>query len=311
MRISARSHGPTSRALGALLAFCAATALAACASTSDKSDADKANLIQMQPDDPIGKFLADLDKTVVQWSNLTLTASTAAEQREARVLESVLVERTSKRRDDLIKELEGGPPINRIRAAAALGFTRAVEAQSPLLAALEDTNPDVVHNALLGLAVLGRGDTPLEPICKLLERSPDSQTRAQAAWAMRAIVGAGGTGDTVLTTARRALVDTEPFVRTECALTLGILADKDSVPALGDALYDTAQLASRAAGEALVLIAKKEPSQKGPVGRKLVEALNKGDSRLARRAKEALVQVSDVNYGDDVKLWTEWAKRLP
>jgi HEAT repeat protein len=180
-----------------------------------------------------------------------------------------------------------------------------------LLAALSDSNPDVVHNALLGLAVLGRGDTPLDEICSLLERSPDAQTRSQAAWAMRSIVGAGGTSDKVVGIARRALVDTEPFVRVQCALTLGLLADKDSIPALGDALYDTVQLVSRAAGESLVLIAKKDISQKGVIGRKFVEALTKGDARLQKRAKEELVQISDVNYGDDIKLWTEWAKRLP
>jgi len=291
---------------------CAALALcAACASTPTEDKTDTPNPIQEQEQDPIGKFLADFDKSVTQWSSLTLTASTSTEYREARVLESVLVDRTTRRRDELIKELESGPPINRIRAAAALGFTRSVEAQSPLLAALSDSNPDVVHNALLGLAVLGRGDTPLDEICNLLERSVDAQTRSQAAWAMRSIVGAGGSGDRVVGVARRALVDTEPFVRVQCALTLGLLGDKESVPALGDVLYDQGQLVSRAAGEALVLIAKKDVSQKGPVGRKLVEALTKGDGRLQKRAKEDLVQISDVNYGDDLKLWTEWAKRLP
>ena len=298
-----------SRSLG--LPCLAALAFVAGCATTAAPKGEKVNAIEVAGDEPIGKFLADTDKAIVHWSNLSLTASSSAEHREARVLESVLVDRTTRRRDELIKEVESGPPINRIRAAAALGFTRSVEAQSPLLAALGDSNPDVVHNALMGLAILGRGDTPLEAIAKLLERNPDAQTRSQAAWAMRSIVQAGGSGQEVVMTARRALVDSEPFVRVQSALTLGISNDKDSVPALGDLLYDKVTLVSRAAGEALTLIAKKDPGQKGPVGRRLVEALTRGDAKLQKRSKEALVQISDVNYGDDLKLWTEWAKRLP
>ena len=103
-----------------------------------------------------------------------------------------------------MRELESGPPINRIRAAAALGFTHAVEAQSPLLNALSDPLADVQHNALLGLAILARADTPLEPICRLCEFSPDAETRGQAAFALRSIVNAGGAADCAATTARRS-----------------------------------------------------------------------------------------------------------
>ena len=297
---------------GRLALTLAAVGLAACSSNSPRTDDGPIpKLLEKPQPDSIGKVLADMDASISRWATLTMTASSSAEQREARMLEALLVDTASQRLAELVHELQIGPPINRMRAAAALGFSRSAEAQGPLLAALSDHSPDVTHNALLGLAVLGRGDTPLEPICEQFERSVDAQTRAQAAWAMRAIVGAGGSSPMVTATARRGLVDTEPLVRAQCALTLGLLADNDSVRAIGDLVFDDVALVSQGAIEALVRIAQKDPSQKGPVGRRLVEALDKGNSQLQRRAKEGLVQIADVNYGSDVQAWLEWANRLP
>ena len=268
---------------------CAALVLCcACASTPEEKTGDTPNPIQVQDPEPIGKFLADFDKSVAQWSSLTLTASTSTEYREARVLESVLVESTTRRGDELIKELESGPPINRIRAAAALGFTRSVEAQSPLLAALSDSNPDVVHNALLGLAVLGRGDTPLDGSAICSSAAP-THRRAARPRAMRSIVGAGGTSDKVVGIARRALVDTEPFVRVQCALTSACSPTRTRFPRSATRSTTRCSWSARR-GESLVLIAKKISARRA-IGRKFVEALTKGDARLQKRAKEELVQI--------------------
>ncbi len=297
------------------LTLALALTLLACACSTTEStglrDEDLPKPIVTQAEDSLGKFLADVDGVVARWSVLSMTAKSAAEQREARMLEQLLIERTSKRRDELVHELESGPPINRIRAAAALGFTHSVEAQSPLLNALHDSSADVVHNALLGLAILARADTPLEEICRLAEDSPDPQTRSQAAYAMRTIVGAGAEPQSAVPTARRGLISQEPLVRAECALTLGLAGDAPSVPALGDLLADSVPFVTQAAVKALVLLAKKEPSQKGAVGRALLACHANSKGALAERTMEGLVQISDVNYGTDVKLWTEWAQRLP
>lgn len=296
----------------AALALSLALASSSCQSTGAKSkEASAANPIATAPDEPLGKLLADLDSAIGRWNALTLTATTAAEQREARMLESVIADQASKRRQDLIEALESGPPINRIRAAGALGFSKAIEAQSPLLAALHDPHPDVVHNALTSLAILGRGDTPLDDVCRILEEHPDAQTRAQAAYAIRSVVSAGGDGGCARSTSRRGLIDSEPFVRSQCALTLGILKDVESVPALSDLLYDPIPLVGEAAAEALVGIAKSEGAEKGRIARTFVLAYDKGDARQRRRAKHAMVRISDVNYGDDATLWAEWAGKLP
>ncbi len=310
---------PTTPKLRLVAPALLATLLAAgCASTSSKTvpagtpEKDPVRP-ELREEAPIGMFLAEADSAIQAWCNLALTASTPARKNQMRTLEQVLNDRMSRRCDELVQELSSGPPINRIRAAAALGFSGKVEAQSPLLAALSDPQPDVAHNALLGLAVLARADTPLDEICRRAEFDIDPQTRAQAAFALRAIVNAGGTGECARGTARRGLADTEPFVRSQCALVLGLLADGESVPALTGMLREEHAHVQSAAAEGMLLMVERDATQKGPVGRALVAAWLEARSKdpLKRIAMDTLVQISDVNYGEDVMLWSEWAKRLP
>jgi HEAT repeat protein len=319
-RVTAPNHRHAPRTLAStwrsacaalLAALLVGAALAGCSSTAGKDAKPERTAIRMQPDDPIGKLLADLDQAIARWSALTLAARSQKELREHRMLQQLVEERAQKRLDELIHEVESGPPINRMRAAAALGFSRSVEAQSPLLNALHDPSPDVVHNALLGLAVLARADTPLADICRLAEDARDEQTRAQAAYAIRAIVQAGGSGDCVAPVARRGLIDGEPFVRAQSALTLGLVEDGGSVEALIDLLDDPVPLVGTAAAESLVLVAKAKPEHKGTIGRALVRVYTADEGPISRRALDSLVQIADANYGDDVQLWLEWSERLP
>lgn len=295
----------------ALALLAPALALLGCASSGEKGDRVERTAIQMQPDDPIGKLLVDLDQAIARWSALTLVARSSKELREHRMLQQLVEDRAQKRLPELIHEVESGPPINRMRAAAALGFSHAIEAQSPLLNALHDPSPDVVHNALLGLAVLGRADTPLADICELAEDAQDEQTRAQAAFAIRSIVQAGGGGDCAAPAARRGLIDGEPFVRSQSALTLGLLGDGSSIEALIDLLEDPVHLVGASAAESMVLIAKEKPEHKGTIGRALVRVFSADKKPMRDTALDALVQIADANYGEDVKLWLEWAERLP
>lgn len=308
-------HSPphTPRAAAAPFALALLATLAcACASTGGKqSNGDRPAPIQTGPEEPLGKLLADMDSAIQRWNALTLTASTATQHREARMLEAVIVEHASKRRQELITALESGPPINRIRAAGALGFSRSVEAQSPLLAALHDSHPDVVHNALMSLSILGRADTPVDEICALMSDHLDPQTRGQAAYALRSILAAGAQSETAVGASRRGLNDSEPFVRSQCALSLGILSDAPSTAVLLDRLYDPIPLVADAASEALIAIAHSKPASKGAVARGFVEACSRGEGPNKRRAQQALVRLSEVNFGDDLKPWNEWAQRLP
>ena len=299
-------------ALGCLL-------LAACASSSSKGGAAKGQ-IEVEDIDParikvvdesIGKYLADFDLAMQAWTKLVTTASSETERRRARELENVLMSRANLRFDDLIEQLETGPPHNRIRAASAVGFSGRDEALGPLLAALSDSYGDVVNNALLGLALLGSPDTPLEPICELLTDSSEANTRSNAGFAMRTVISAGGDGEIARRPARLALSDPEPFVRVQSALVLGLLADSDSIPALADQVYDELPLVANAAIEALYMISEADPAHRGPVARALIPARTGADPRVQEKVRRTLVRIAGLDYGKDVDDWLEWANGLP
>lgn len=289
--------------------------LAACNSTDKPSggieieDVDPVPIVEEEV--PIGMFLAQTDRTMRAWTNLTHTANTAEERRQARQLELVLRHGTALRADELIQQLEVGPPNNRVRAASALGFSDSTDALSPLLAALSDRSPDVVHNALLGLALLALPETPLERICKLMEASTDAHTRSNAAYAVRNILEAGGESKAVEGSARLALVDPEALVRVQAALILGLIADGDSVKPLADAMYDDVALVGKAAVEGLAMIAEESGPSRGNVARALVIGLEKADSKTKVHVRRALIEIAGQDYGREPEDWLEWAHRLP
>jgi len=311
-----RSAAP--RALAALLVSSAPVLVLSCASPSRAAQPGSIEVAELEPlrvrelpPEPIGKFLADLDLALRRWNDLMLTAKNADERRQARLLQGTLERNTRQRMDELIEQLESGPPQNRVRAAPALGFTRAVEAQSPLLAALADPSPDVVHNALLGLALLERADTPLDPICEILSTSHDPETRSNAAYALRSIVAAGGSGECALSSARLALVDPEPFVRVQAALVLGMQRDAGSIEPLADLLYDPVLLVSQGAIEALAMLGRDVPAERGRVARSLAAALAQFPSERKPSVRRALIQLAEIDYGEDEEEWMRWAQRLP
>jgi len=261
---------------------------------------------------PIGKFMADLDAAIRAWSNLIMSAQTEEDRRKASLLEQSLSASTHKRRTELIEQLESGPLSNRVIAGGALGFTHDLEAQSPLIAALDDPHPEVVSNVLLGLMVLGRADTPLSRICVLLSSSTDAGIRRNAAQCAASLVQAGARDDCILPASRLGLVDKdEPTVRAYSALILATLEDRSSLPALCDRLYDPVPLVRAAAARAVSYIGKQSPQDKGTAARALVGAMEKSDGAQHAQLMKALVDLSSINYGPDMKEWVEWAARLP
>jgi HEAT repeat protein len=293
-----------------------AAALSACNSseTAKKPDGavaiDDLDVVSIQTEElAIGEFLAKIDLAMRAWTRLAQTAASPEERRQARELERFLRHQTAQRRAELVVQLETGPPYNRVRAASALGFTDA-SALSPLLAALSDPEPDVVHNALLGLALLADPTTPLEPIATLLQEGSDPHTRANAAYALRSVIEAGASSAPALDAARSGLVDSEPLVRVQAALILGLAADGESIAVLNDLLYDPTPLVSRAAIEALVLIAEGDPSSRGPVARALVAAVEHAPSMTRPPAKAALLEVAGKDHGEHDE-WLRWAQGLP
>ena len=283
----------------------------ACATPPEEPEGEPYTPPAIQEPDSIGYYLTQLDNQLQEWSELKLEGRTEQDWRTLRALEQVLNQTTLKRKDDLLAELDSPSPSNRSIAAIALGFTRDEEVASPLLNALADPNDLVSHNALLGLGVLASPTTPLARICFILANDPDPYTRSNAAFAMGAIVEAGGRDECTVETCRDALIDENPGVRAQAATILGLLFDHESIQPLGDLLYDDIPLVARASAAALSSIGRRKVEEKGKVARLLMDAASRRAPKYSDLILGEVRRLSDKNYGDDLELWTEWAHRLP
>jgi len=288
--------------------------LGACSTTPE--DEGPIEVRQFGPDTrteaSIGKYLADLSNAMTAWMNITLDASNERERSTKWGLETNLRESVRLRQGEILAELEAGPPQNRVIAAAALGFSEDPAVLSPLLAALDDRDPKVVSNALLGLTLLASPETPLPRIGELLRHGEDSKLRWSAANCSRTLIQAGADGSVILDDLRAGLTDLEePVVRSQCALSLALLEDLDSIEALGGAVYDAVPLVSRAAAQGLVHLGRTVDTCKGEVARILVGALLDGDRELRVRVHRSLRELSGHDYGLDEEEWVKWSERLP
>lgn len=291
----------------------------ACASTSSKESAPDtapqrpigAIVEATNSPEAIGTLLVNLDASIRAWTTLTMTARTEEERRKASLLEQNLMYVTHKRVAELIEQLEAGPLNNQIVAASALGFTRDPQAQSPLIAALESPHAEVVSNALLGIALLGRTDTPLERVCALLRTSPEPWVRSNAAQCLASLTQAGARSDCVLAAARAGLADEEPVVRAQCALVLANLLDGESIPSLEALLQDRVILVGAASVRAIAHIGSESPHHKGTAARALSDAYARSQEALRPHLLRAMVELAGLSYGEGPKEWSEWSHRLP
>jgi len=290
--------------------------LAACVSSSaeDEPSADETRPFVPLPDEgpePIGYFLVRFDRSLAAWSEGKLAASNARETSALEALERDMRQRATKRKDDLLIELESGALANRRIAAAALGFSDDPTVLGPMLTALSDPDPELVQKSLLGLGILADRDTPLSGILRQLDDSPDPWTRNNAAFALLEIARAGRRDPALAEAAARALTDPEAGVRAQCATILGVVSDESAVALLAPLLHDDANLAALAAAISLSSLGKAHPRQKGAVARHLVAALD--DVRADRRSQllGALRWLAETDHGEDIRPWREWAARLP
>jgi hypothetical protein len=260
---------------------------------------------------PIGKLLAELDSQMRAWNNLSLSAQTAEDRTKMRMLDMNLSAQTHKRRVEITEQLESGPLNNRVIAASALGFTREREALSPLLSALDDSSDEVVGNALLGLMILDQKDTPLDPICRLMQSSRDDGVRRNAAQCLAALVNEGGRGDCVLPAARLGLADSEPTVRSQCCMLLATLVDQESVQALCDRLYDETPLVVAAAARAISYLGTQSLTDKGACARALAKKFGETRGPIHTQLHKSLVELSGTDHGKEPDEWVKWATRLP
>ncbi len=285
--------------------------LAACGATPADPASEPYTFSKGPSPDSIGYFLTEFDNSLRYWNNASLTARSEKDFRVLRGLERELTYRSGQRREELVLELESGPPQNRAIAAVALGFTGEELVLSPLLAALSDEDETVLQNALMGIGLLASPDTPVAPVAYQLRTHSDPRTRNNAAYALHRLAGTGVRNEELLSAARAALADEEPGVRAQAASLLGLLVDTLSAQALGDLLYDEKPLVSAAAASALAHLGKQAPETKGECARLLVAAFERGDGPLRRRVRSELVSLNQDDLGDEVDRWREWAYRLP
>jgi hypothetical protein len=290
--------------------------LSACAASgsSDEDAPGETRPFVPLPDEgpePIGYFLKRFDRSLSSWSEGKLAAANAREKNTLAALESDMRQRATKRKDELLRELESGAPANRRIAAAALGFSGDPAVLGPMLTALSDPDTELVQKSLLGIGILADKDTPLAEILRQLERAPEAWTRNNAAFALLEIARAGRRSDDLREGAARALTDEEAGVRAQCATILGVVADESSVALLAPLLHDDANLVALAAAISLSSLGRAHVRQKGSVARHLVTALD--EVRADRRAQllGALRWMSENDFGEDTRPWREWAAKLP
>ena len=290
-----------------------------CASTASDKEIDPAEDETFRPlgpasriNDSMGKYLADLSSSIKAWNEKTLTAATTQERTKQSLLEINISERVHLRHAEILGELENGPERNRIIAAAALGFSGDSSDLSPLLAALDDRNPLVVSNALLGLGTLASPETPLHRVGELMRYSLHPKTRWSAADCALSLIASGANSDGILEPARAGLTDAEePMVRAQSALILCLIADTDSIEALGNLLFDEVPIVSVSAAKSLAYIGTENPQFAAPAARALYRGMVEGERNLQLRVHPSMVKLSQKDYGLQLDEWAKWISKLP
>lgn len=295
-----------------LTASCAAPPAAQPGELINPFDIDPAVLNQGAPEDvPLGKFLADMSASIQAWSHKTLSATSRADFRKQNLLEHHITQEARKRKEDLLYSLEAGPQHNRVIAAAALGFTRDPRVLSPLLDALEDADPRLVGNALLGLTILEDPNTPTERIASILQYDKNPELRWGAAYCARTLVERGVRDEGLMEAGRAALLDSEPVVRAQCCLLLAVLGDADSFDAMAALIRDSVPLVSAAAVRGIAVLGEKVPERRGDCARALSIEIGSDDHERRSRARKSLVRLAGRDYGENLEQWRIWAARLP
>lgn len=315
MSVSLSSPTSLPLRLGASLSIVLCAACASTSSTQETSIQDELTLPgdrarSRMVEQPLGFFLRDINGDIRGWTQLTMTARSEEDRRKAELLEQTIARRSNERIDELIHELESGPRSHRVIAASALGFTGDEKALSPLLSALEDPDPEIQSNALLGLRLLNVEATPLTRICELMRYGEDSWIRSNAASCLSTLTNAGARADCVLECARYGLADPEPVVRSHSSLILATLVDASSIGEMADLLDDEVPLVRSAAMRSLAYVGTKDLTTKANAAKSLVGAYIRSSGKERWKYVQALQQISGRPYGDDEEEWTDWARRL-
>lgn len=299
-----------------LLAGCASDALMTEKSTS-LTDEEIEFLKKL--DDPefgsskeeVSTLFPHLDQILVEWRNCSVKKSDKKSMKIYSNIEGILTRKVYTNFDKILDQLENGIQPNKVIAAAALGFSKIPDhpdfeqvypkAISPLLRALESGDDAIMQNALIGLWMLKDTSTAIDTILPIMTQHHNPQVRANAALCLAAVV-TPPQSDHVVPYVLPALRDEDPKVRLHAIGVIKALESKDLVTPLLDLMEDRYDLIRANAVQALG-----EMNDKNVCG-VLIKNLNRSEV-LKSACKEALVKLTDEDFGYDLDDWAKWWKK--
>lgn len=314
MRTASRSlRLPLALALAALTG-CASTPKDAAPAEPDRDIIVEGGVtMERLIDGPIGEYLTHVSGQIKAWNNYQLSVSKKDVPRR-RAVENDLQRLTRTRLEELIDQLQMGAPRNRAISAAALGFTRTPEALGPLLAAVDDDDPEVQRKALFGLGVLADPDTILDPVLEQVTDAVSETTRLNASYAVMQVLGSReleqrlNTEERHLESLRSALFDPEPGVRVHTAKAIQLTGDVDSLDILGDLLEDDAALVIRAAAQAIRGIGEKRDEHYFDAAQLLFESWQESKGTKKSLLYQEMALLAGQAWSDgEIERWRAWA----
>lgn len=308
MPLRSRARGWTARSCACVaVAILAAAACGAPGFRADKTDPP----YTLEPYTPppgrvaltTGELILECERHLRAWQEAMAAPRTAENQEAIAAIERALLAVVHREKNRLEEQATSGPPVNRAVASAALGFSNDAEVLPLLANNAADSHPAVRANALLGLGVLARPETPLRPIhTAAVDPASTSEVLRNAAFAalrLASVLQSDQGGDLGATFAA-LLGSADPAVRTQAALGAGIVRAAHLVPQLTDLLTGDPQPQVRMA--AAVALGNIGAPGAAPA---LARALDDTDKLTRGAARAALVKIHGRDEGPTADDWRQ------
>lgn len=132
------------------------------------------------------RMLTDLDKAIDKYTQYRMSGASPRVDSTAEKIEAYIRENVARGFDELVRQADTVDyPRNRAIAVAALGFSDRDEALAPLVNAARDENPEIVANAMFGLAMLQDPRTPPAVVERVIRAEEyEEPVRTGAAWTL-------------------------------------------------------------------------------------------------------------------------------